>query len=89
VVQANVLIAYGRDHNKEKLWHDGYFLVLANLFVGIFLVIITFIQYFCLKLASRNITATLRYRFIQSVLRQDAAWFDQQKFGAINSQLNE
>lgn len=86
---ANVLIGYGRDHDKEKLWHDGYLLVLANLLVGIFIVTITFVQYFCLKIASRNITATLRYKFIQSMLRQDAEWFDKQKFGAINSQLNE
>ncbi|KAI6184505.1 hypothetical protein M3Y97_00603700 [Aphelenchoides bicaudatus] len=86
---ANVLIAYGRDGDKEKLWHEGYLLVIANLVVGTFVVSITFVQYFCLKYASIRITANLRYKFMESVLRQDACWFDTQKFGAINSQLND
>lgn len=86
---ANVLIVYGKDGDKDQLWNDGYKFIAVDLAIGLTVVSLTFIQYFCLRLACRNIVATLRYKFIESVLRQDAAWFDKQKFGSINSQLNE
>jgi ABC-type multidrug transport system fused ATPase/permease subunit len=63
--------------------------VTIDFSIGVVVVLLTFIQYFCLRLACRNIVATLRHKFIESVLRQEASWFDKQKFGAINSQLNE
>lgn len=60
-----------------------------NLSLGIFMIFVTFAQFYLLRLACQNIIATLRSRFIESILKQDAAWFDKQTFGAINSQLNE
>ncbi|KAI6196540.1 hypothetical protein M3Y94_01121600 [Aphelenchoides besseyi] len=79
----------GEHGDKAKLWHDGYQIVMINAIVGVTVVLITFIQYYCLRLACRNITNTLRSRFIRSVLRQDAAYFDCHKSGEINNQLNE
>lgn len=71
------------------MWNEGYGLVLLDFGIGVVSVIMTFIQYYCFRIASRNIIATLKYKFIESVIRQDAEWFDKQKFGGINSQLNE
>uniref|UniRef100_A0A0R3RPU8 ABC transporter, ATP-binding protein n=1 Tax=Elaeophora elaphi TaxID=1147741 RepID=A0A0R3RPU8_9BILA len=45
-------------------------------------------DYICLKNASLNITCTMRDEYVKSLLRQDAAWFDQQKSGALTAQLN-
>ncbi|KAI6234119.1 P glycoprotein 11 [Aphelenchoides fujianensis] len=75
--------------DKEALWNDGYLLVLWNLIIGIATVSITFLQYYSLRLACQNITATLRSRFIRSILRQEAAFFDTRKSGEINDQLNK
>ncbi|KAI6193974.1 hypothetical protein M3Y96_01075800 [Aphelenchoides besseyi] len=71
----------GEHGDKAKLWHDGYQIVMINAIVGVTVVLITFIQYYCLRLACRNITNTLRSRFIRSVLRQDASYFDCHKSG--------
>lgn len=47
------------------------------------------LQYICLKNAALNIACTLRSEYIKSLLRQDAAWLDEQKSGTLTSQLNE
>ncbi|VDK51443.1 unnamed protein product [Gongylonema pulchrum] len=43
----------------------------------------------CLRNAALNISCTIRGEYIKSLLRQDAAWFDQQKAGTLTAQLNE
>ncbi|VDK34119.1 unnamed protein product [Gongylonema pulchrum] len=47
------------------------------------------LQYMCLRNAALNISCTIRGEYIKSLLRQDAAWFDQQKAGTLTAQLNE
>uniref|UniRef100_A0A914C9R2 Uncharacterized protein n=1 Tax=Acrobeloides nanus TaxID=290746 RepID=A0A914C9R2_9BILA len=85
----NILLLNGDGVGNENLWRQGYTIVIIEAAMGVFLVITTYIQYYCLKIACANITTTLRTRFIQSMLRQDAAWWDTQKYGTITSQLNE
>uniref|UniRef100_A0A1I7RJB3 ABC transporter ATP-binding protein n=2 Tax=Bursaphelenchus xylophilus TaxID=6326 RepID=A0A1I7RJB3_BURXY len=60
-----------------------------NICVGVIVIATSLITNYCFKLAAKNIAAHLRSRFIKSILRQDAQWFDQQKFGALNTQLND
>uniref|UniRef100_A0A914EII8 ABC transmembrane type-1 domain-containing protein n=1 Tax=Acrobeloides nanus TaxID=290746 RepID=A0A914EII8_9BILA len=85
----NILLLNGEGVGDDDLWRQGYIIVIIEAAMGVFLVITTYIQYYCLKIACANITTALRTRFIQSMLRQDAAWWDTQKYGAITSQLNE
>ncbi|KAI6170747.1 P glycoprotein 11 [Aphelenchoides bicaudatus] len=75
--------------HDEHLRSEGYKLIAINGSLGVFMLISNFLQYFILRYACQNIIATLRARFISSILRQNAAWFDDKQFGAINSQLNE
>ncbi|KAH7727055.1 P-glycoprotein [Aphelenchoides avenae] len=86
---ANVLIVNGDGYHSDSLWDQGYLIVKVNAGIGLSLIVVTFLQYFFLRVACTNITTTLRTRFLQSMLRQDAGWCDTQKFGAINAQLNE
>ncbi|VDM47301.1 unnamed protein product, partial [Toxocara canis] len=46
-------------------------------------------QYLCFKNASLNIARNVRSKYMESLLRQNAGWFDTQKSGTITSQLNE
>ncbi|CAD5231285.1 unnamed protein product [Bursaphelenchus okinawaensis] len=75
--------------DKETLWDRGFFMMKLNMVIGVAVMLTSFVSNYCLKLSARNVTAHLRSRFIKSILRQDAGWFDKQKFGALNAQLND
>ncbi|WKY13006.1 hypothetical protein Q1695_004098 [Nippostrongylus brasiliensis] len=46
-------------------------------------------NHYFLTRASRSISSRIRKEFIKAVLRQNAAWFDENTAGAITTQLNE
>ena len=78
-----------QDTKSEELIEVGTFYISIDLGFGAFIFVSIFLQYYLLKVACANITATLRREFITAVLKQDAAWLSEQKFGAISAQLNE
>ncbi|CAD5233526.1 unnamed protein product [Bursaphelenchus xylophilus] len=75
--------------DKDELWSRGLLMIKINIGIGITVLITSMTSNYTLKLAARNITSHLRNKFIKSVLRQDAGWFDRQRFGALNTQLND
>ncbi|KAI6227464.1 hypothetical protein M3Y99_01256800 [Aphelenchoides fujianensis] len=86
---SNALIEFNSTTSDDSFLRVGYTIVAIDGSLGVFFFCTTFIQYLVLRLACRNIIATLRSRFIHSVLRKEAVWLDQNKAGAINNQLNE
>ncbi|KAK0394446.1 hypothetical protein QR680_000741 [Steinernema hermaphroditum] len=85
----NVLVLSGNTYHSEKLWNDGYTNVALFGGLGVFLLIFTFLQYFCLKFACLHIVCNMRKRYIESILKQNAGWMDTQKAGTLITQLNE
>ncbi|VBB29841.1 unnamed protein product [Acanthocheilonema viteae] len=73
---------------SDTFWYQAYVYIYLYASVGVSMVIVTITQYICLKIASLNITCTMRKEYMKSLLRQDAAWFDQQKTGTLTAQLN-
>ncbi len=53
--------------------------------IGSFL--LSFLEVFLLAYASENMSQRIRERYFQSVLRQDVAWFDANKYGEIVTKI--
>uniref|UniRef100_A0A1I7YWD3 ABC transporter ATP-binding protein n=1 Tax=Steinernema glaseri TaxID=37863 RepID=A0A1I7YWD3_9BILA len=85
----NVLVLSNNTYHSDKLWNEGFAYVGAFGGLGVFLLIFTFLQYFCLKFACLHIICNMRKRYIESILKQNAAWMDTQKAGTLITQLNE
>ena len=73
----------------EGLYHEINLLVAA--FVGLALgsMLLGFIQVSTFSLAAMMQTHRIRKRFYRSILRQNVAWFDENKAGELNSRLVE
>ncbi|VDO32707.1 unnamed protein product [Onchocerca flexuosa] len=84
----NVFLLTKTFERNDAFWYQAYIYVYLYASVGITMVITTTIQYICAKNASLNITCTMRREYMKSLLRQEAAWFDQQKTGTLTAQLN-
>uniref|UniRef100_A0A914ZIF2 Uncharacterized protein n=1 Tax=Parascaris univalens TaxID=6257 RepID=A0A914ZIF2_PARUN len=85
----NALIVTDTYEGNDAFRKTGYTYVILFAVIGVAMVAISYTQYMCLKYASLNIARNTRSEFMRSLLRQDAAWFDSRKAGAITSQLNE
>ncbi|KAL3994803.1 ABC transporter transmembrane region family protein [Acanthocheilonema viteae] len=85
---ANILLLTKNFEKSDTFWYQAYVYIYLYASVGVSMVIVTITQYICLKIASLNITCTMRKEYMKSLLRQDAAWFDQQKTGTLTAQLN-
>jgi ABC-type multidrug transport system fused ATPase/permease subunit len=86
---ATALILYGQEPGNEKILSMGLPWVGVNLFLAFAVFILSYFQTYLLKRSCTNIITNLRIKFIESLLRQDAVWMDQQKFGVLNAQLTE
>nr|AAD49436.1 P-glycoprotein [Onchocerca volvulus] len=84
----NVFLLTKTFERNDTFWYQAYIYVYLYASIGITMVITTTIQYICAKNASLNITCTMRQEYMKSLLRQEAAWFDQQKTGTLTAQLN-
>lgn len=91
VAIAHFIIVYDliQSPKNEQLWEEGYRIVLIDACAGLLLICVTLAHNVCLKIACRNVVFTLRSRFVESMLRQDAGFFDEHNLGTLNSQLNE
>ena len=76
------------------LTNDNFFGEM-DIFVGAFAalalgsMLMSFIQVFTFSLAATRQTHCIRKRFYCSILRQNVAWFDENKAGELNSRLVE
>ncbi|CAI2356229.1 unnamed protein product [Caenorhabditis sp. 36 PRJEB53466] len=57
--------------------------------IGIFVSATNFIQYMCFQHCCTRVMAQMRHRFIYSILRQNAGWFDKNHCGTITTKLND
>ncbi|EYB90819.1 hypothetical protein Y032_0213g2271 [Ancylostoma ceylanicum] len=69
---------------NDKFWNDVMFYVIWLGIAGIAALITSFLQRGCV-----NVVDTIRKEYLAAVLRQDAAWFDENPSGVITSQLND
>ncbi|KAK0409791.1 hypothetical protein QR680_004760 [Steinernema hermaphroditum] len=87
-VMVDVLMMDDSFHSTE-LWNRGMTFVAIFFALGVVILFVAFLQYYLLKHASFNVASSIRKLYIQSILRQEAAWMDTQKAGTLISQLNE
>nr|ALI16772.1 P-glycoprotein 11 [Dirofilaria immitis] len=84
----NILLLTKIFEKNDTFWYKAYIYVYLYASIGITMVILTTAQYICSKNASLNITCAMRREYMKSLLRQDAAWYDQQKTGTLTALLN-
>ncbi|KAJ1370623.1 hypothetical protein KIN20_032392 [Parelaphostrongylus tenuis] len=85
----NIYLKNDNHVGDDLLWNQAIHLCVAYLGSGILLLILSYLQHYCIRLASHNIAKRIRKEFVMAVLRQNAAWFDKNCAGAITTQLNE
>ncbi|CAD6193301.1 unnamed protein product [Caenorhabditis auriculariae] len=83
----NALLVYAP--NTKQFRDKANENVYIFLGVGIFILIINFIQYMCFQHCCTRTMAQMRHRFIRSVLRQNAGWFDKHHSGTLTTKLND
>ncbi|KHN87070.1 Multidrug resistance protein pgp-3 [Toxocara canis] len=75
--------------------HTTDFLVAAyqNVYIffgiGTFVLVMNYVQFMCFQTASIRVIAQLRHRYVKSILRQNAAWFDRNQSGTLTTRLND
>uniref|UniRef100_A0A0N4ZBS0 ABC transmembrane type-1 domain-containing protein n=1 Tax=Parastrongyloides trichosuri TaxID=131310 RepID=A0A0N4ZBS0_PARTI len=57
--------------------------------IGIFLSIVAFLQFYVFNVACVRIVRNLRCAYLNSILKQDAAWFEKNHSGTLNTKLND
>ncbi|KAK6060452.1 ABC transporter transmembrane region, partial [Cooperia oncophora] len=65
----------------------GY--VYMFLGIGVFALIVNFIQFVCFYTACCRQIAKIRHHYIRAVLRQNAGWLDKHHSGTLTTQLND
>uniref|UniRef100_A0A1I7US71 ABC transporter domain-containing protein n=3 Tax=Caenorhabditis tropicalis TaxID=1561998 RepID=A0A1I7US71_9PELO len=83
----NALLVYA-PHTKQfrnKATENVYIF----LGIGIFVTVTNYIQYMCFQHCCSRIMAQMRHRYVYSVLRQNAGWFDKNHSGTIATKLND
>ncbi|KAL6735591.1 hypothetical protein Aduo_006015 [Ancylostoma duodenale] len=73
---------------NDKFWNDVMFYVVWMGIAGVGALVTSFLQSFFLQRGCVNVVDTIRKEYLAAVLRQDAAWFDENPSGVITSQLN-
>ncbi|WKY13009.1 hypothetical protein Q1695_004099 [Nippostrongylus brasiliensis] len=85
----NIYLVVRNHVGNEQLYRSALYISAGYLGLGITLFILCSLQHYFLTRASRSISSRIRKEFIKAVLRQNAAWFDENTAGAITTQLNE
>uniref|UniRef100_A0A0K0EL19 Transferred entry: 7.6.2.2 n=1 Tax=Strongyloides stercoralis TaxID=6248 RepID=A0A0K0EL19_STRER len=57
--------------------------------IGVFVLIINYIQYMCFSTVCNRITGRLRKAYMASILRQNCGWFDKNQAGVLTTRLND
>uniref|UniRef100_A0A8L8KAH0 Multidrug resistance protein 1 n=1 Tax=Heligmosomoides polygyrus TaxID=6339 RepID=A0A8L8KAH0_HELPZ len=74
---------------NEHLLRKTMWLCVCYLIVGLILFVLCYLQQYFLSIASRSISGRIRKEFVKAVLRQHAAWFEENSAGSITTKLNE
>ena len=67
----------------------GYQIVYLFLGLGVFSLIINFLQYLFFQTVCNRIVAQIKHNYVKSIIRQNAEWFDRNLSGTLTTRLNE
>ncbi|KAK5965467.1 p-glycoprotein 11, partial [Trichostrongylus colubriformis] len=86
---SNIYLKNKQHVGNELLWKQTMYICAAFLGIGVALFILCYFQNYFLTVASHNICERIRKKFVEAVLAQSAAWFDENSAGASTTKLNE
>uniref|UniRef100_A0A1I8ASF9 ABC transmembrane type-1 domain-containing protein n=1 Tax=Steinernema glaseri TaxID=37863 RepID=A0A1I8ASF9_9BILA len=84
---ANVLLIIPPE--SEEFIQQGTNAVIFYMCVGLFLIVVAFLQFFFFNVACVRIIRNIRVEYLRSILRQDASWLEKNHSGSINTHLND
>ncbi|KAK6044902.1 hypothetical protein COOONC_17593 [Cooperia oncophora] len=84
-----VYLEPGEKIANNEFWNHVMHLVCWLGIAGTCALITSFVQSFFLYRGCLNVVNSIRHQYLAAVLRQEAAWFDENDSGVITSQLNE
>lgn len=67
----------------------GYQNVYLFLGLGVFSLIINFLQYLFFQTVCNRIVAQIKHNYVKAIIRQNAGWFDRNLSGTLTTRLNE
>ncbi|KAH7727412.1 CRE-PGP-14 protein [Aphelenchoides avenae] len=84
---ANTLLII--DTDDPRFYQEGFEAILMFVGVGVFLCVVAFLQFCCFSVACTRIVRRIRVEYLRSIMRQNAAWFEKNHSGALNTKLND
>uniref|UniRef100_A0A0K0ESC1 ML domain-containing protein n=1 Tax=Strongyloides stercoralis TaxID=6248 RepID=A0A0K0ESC1_STRER len=84
---ANILLL--KDIHSENFVSEYIKCIIYLISSGLILTIAAFLQFLFFNIACIKIVRKLRCEFLNSILRQDAAWFESNHSGTLNTKLND
>ncbi|CAI5455646.1 unnamed protein product [Caenorhabditis angaria] len=83
----NALLVYSpRSKEFRNKANENVYIFLG---IGVFVAITNWIQYMCFQHCCTRVMAQMRHRYVYSILRQNAGWFDKTHSGTITTKLND
>lgn len=83
----NVLLTV--EPHTDEFRTEGYKYVFMILGIGIFALVINFMQYMFFITVCNRVCAQLRHQYVKAIIRQNAGWFDRNLSGTLTTRLNE
>ncbi|KAK5972582.1 Multidrug resistance protein pgp-3 [Trichostrongylus colubriformis] len=83
------VLANGNFTNTAEVEQELYGYVYMFAGIGIFVLVVHFIQFVCFYTACCRQIAKIRHHYIKAVLRQNAGWLDKHHSGVLTTQLND
>uniref|UniRef100_A0A914EHV6 p-glycoprotein n=1 Tax=Acrobeloides nanus TaxID=290746 RepID=A0A914EHV6_9BILA len=74
---------------SDEFRETGYRFVYILLGLGIFALIINFLQYMFFITVCNRIVAQLRHHYVKAIIRQNAGWIDRNLSGTLTTRLND
>ncbi|KAK0393005.1 hypothetical protein QR680_000014 [Steinernema hermaphroditum] len=84
---ANVLLIIPPE--SDEFVKEGMNAVIFYVCVGLFLIVVAFLQFFFFNVACVRIVRNIRAEYLRSILRQDSAWLEKNHSGSLNTHLND
>ncbi|KAL7735124.1 hypothetical protein ACLKA6_001989 [Drosophila palustris] len=82
-------VRYTRDATSDALLDAVQDFSLKNTFIGIVMLVCSYISVTCFNYAAHSQIMSVRSKFFKSVLRQDMSWYDFNQSGEVASRMNE
>lgn len=77
------------EFNSEALMNAVQDFSLKNTYIGIVMLVCSYISITCFNYAAHSQIMSIRSKFFKSVLHQDMSWYDFNQSGEVASRMNE